>query len=425
MSRSLTFADYLHRYKHLVVRAVEERSDFINPLCMTLLSVSGVFFIYSAQSHSRGSQWEMQIVWIVLSIAGYFAVSAINYKFFLQNAHLVYGVCLVMLAYLAIESLGVNLPIAITRYGSTRWLNFGAFSIQPSELAKVGTLLMLCSVLARSRVGDIRDSLKTLGLVAILSGIPFLLIFLQPDLGSCLVFIPMVLALLYVSNLSQHFFAAAIGLFLLLATIAAWDIYRYYQFLETHNLTAMENQSRNAYGSDHSWLPLRDYQRNRILDFVAPDIVDPQGIGTSWNRTQALIAVGSGGLSGKGWSEGTQAKLGYLPRSVASNDFIASVVLEEKGFIGGAIMLALYTALIVNTVRIAHMARDRFGRLLAMGTSAIFTVHVFINLGMNVGFMPITGLPLPFLSYGGSFMIVCWILQGFVQSVYRFRRDFS
>ncbi len=425
MPRELTLLDRFYRYKQFFVRAADERSDFINPLCMFLLSVMGIFFIYSAQCHSNGTQWEMQTLWLVTGMLLYWVISALNYKLFLQNAHLLYGVCLIMLVYLAIEAMGINLPIAVTRFGSTRWLDFGVISIQPSEFAKVGTLLMLCSLLARTRIGDLRDSFKTVSMVTILSGVPFFLIFLEPDLGSCLVFIPMVLALLYISNLSQRFFAATLGVCLLVALLLGWDIYRYAQFLEDHQLTAMQNQSQNAYGSGHSWLPLKDYQRNRILDFIAPDIADPQGIGTSWNRTQALIAVGSGGLWGKGWTEGTQAKLGYLPRSVASNDFIASNILEEVGFIGGASMLSLYAILMLNTLRIAHRARDRFGMLLAVGTSALLIVHLFINLGMNVGFMPITGVPLPFLSYGGSFMFVCWILQGFVQSVYRFRRDFS
>ena len=123
--------------------------------------------------------------------------------------------------------------------------------------------------------------------------------------------------------------------------------------------------------------------------------------------------------------EGTQAKLGYLPQSVAHNDFIFSVLAEEKGFLGSAIVIGIYALLMANGIRIASMARDRFGMLLAVGVSAIFMVHVFINIGMTIGLMPITGLPLPFLSYGGSFILSCFILQGLLQSVHRFRRDFS
>ena len=426
MPRALTLEDHLHLYRQLFKRAVEERSDYINPICMLLLSIGGIFFIYSAQSHTQGTQWVMQIVWVAISFACYLVISAINYKFFLQNAHIIYGICVIVLALLAIEALFIDIPFLVkTRFGSTRWLDFGAFQIQPSELAKIGTLLMLASALARSRIGDLRDSLVSLAIIGGIFIVPFVLIFVEPDLGSCLVLLPMVFALLYVSNLSQYFFATVLLIFFVMVLIAGWDIYRYHQFLEENNLSATKAARQNAYGSEHSWLPLKDYQRNRILGFVAPELVDPQGIGVSWNRNQSLIAAGSGGLLGKGHNQGTQAKLGYLPRSVASNDFIASVILEESGFIGGSFMLALYAILISNTLRIAHLARDRFGMLLTIGTSAIFITHLFVNVGMTVGVMPITGLPLPFVSYGGSFMIVCWILQGFVQSVNRFRRDFS
>jgi rod shape determining protein RodA len=158
---------------------------------------------------------------------------------------------------------------------------------------------------------------------------------------------------------------------------------------------------------------------------VAPEIVDPKGIGVSWNLRQSLISVGSGGLLGKGWGEGTQAKLGYLPQSVAHNDFIFSVLAEEKGFLGSMVVIGLYGVLLGNGIRIAGMARDRFGMLLAVGATAILVVHIFINVGMTINLMPITGLPLPFLSYGGSFILSCCILQGLVQSVFRYRRDFS
>ena len=158
---------------------------------------------------------------------------------------------------------------------------------------------------------------------------------------------------------------------------------------------------------------------------MAPEAADPKGIGASWNVLQSLISVGSGGLTGKGWLQGTQAKLGYLPQTVAPNDFILAVLAEEVGFVGCAIVLGLFALILGNGIRIAGSARDRFGMLLAVGVTVIFLVHVFINVGMTIGLMPITGLPLPFLSYGGSFILSCCILQGLLQSVYRFRREFS
>lgn len=228
----------------------------------------------------------------------------------------------------------------------------------------------------------------------------------------------MVFALLYVSQLPKSFFATAIALFVFLVTLVGFDIYRYNQFLEKNNLTPT---SRLGAFEDHSLVPLRDYQRNRILSFVAPGKVDPMGIG--WNLSQSLISVGSGGLTGKGWQEGTQAKLGYLPRAVAHNDFIFSVLAEEKGFLGSSFVIALYGLILCNGIRIAGLARDRFGTLLALGVTMIFSVHILVNIGMTIGLMPITGLPLPFLSYGGSFLLSCCLLQGLVQSVYRYRKE--
>ncbi len=156
-----------------------------------------------------------------------------------------------------------------------------------------------------------------------------------------------------------------------------------------------------------------------------PEAIDPRGIGVSWNQRQSLLSVGSGGLIGKGWGEGTQAKLGYLPQSVAHNDFLFAVLAEEKGYLGSMAVVFLFALIVFNGVRIAGVARDRFGMLLSIGVSVIFIVHIYINIGMTINLMPITGLPLPFLSYGGSFILSCCLLQGLVQSVYRCRREFS
>jgi rod shape determining protein RodA len=230
----------------------------------------------------------------------------------------------------------------------------------------------------------------------------------------------MVFSMLYVSRLSTRFFVGALGAFLLLTSIVAWDSYRYVKFMEENSYSFVSDRGKYQV---HSWLPLRDYQRNRIVSFTAPDKIDPMGI--SWNQRQSLISVGSGGLTGKGWTEGTQAQLGYLPRAVAHNDFIFSVIAEEKGFLGSLTVLSLFGIMMLNGIRIAGLARDRFGTLLALGVTVLFAVHVFVNIAMTIGLVPITGIPLPFISYGGSFVLSCCMLQGLVQSVYRFRKDFT
>ena len=400
--------DFLSIFK----TSTRERFDWISPLAILSLSTIGVFFIYSAQLATGRGQWVLQIVWLAIGATLYVGVSLIDYKFWLKYAHWVYLGGSVSLLFLFT-------PLGATRLGATRWIDFGPFSVQPSEAAKLGTLIISAAILTRARLGTVRDSLKTLGLLALAIGFPFLLILCQPDLGSALVIPPMVFALLYVSNLSQRFFAAALGVFVFIVGIVAVDTYRYLHFLEANNLSP--STDKGAYES-HALLPLHDYQRNRVLAFIAPDRIDPLGI--SWNLNQSLISVGSGGFVGKGWTEGTQAKLGYLPRAVAHNDFVFSVIAEEKGFLGSISVLGLFGVVLWNGIRIAGLARDRLGTLLAVGVTALFAVHVFVNIAMTIGLVPITGIPLPFISYGGSFALNCCVLQGLVQSVYRFRKEF-
>ncbi|MFT5836535.1 MAG: rod shape determining protein RodA [Candidatus Azotimanducaceae bacterium] len=394
------------------------RFDIVNPLCMLLLFAIGLLFIYSAQISYDGGHWKRQLFFSVIGVGIYSVISVINYKIFLQYAHFIYIAGIIGLVLTMPFS-----PISVDQMGARRWIDVG-IRIQPTEGAKIGTLIMAASILARSEIGTVRNSLLVLAKVAVVFLIPMLLIFLQPDLGSTLVFPPMIFALLYVSRLSEKFFMSAIAVFAIALAVVGADIYGYSQHLEAKR--EAERSGRTAVVEDYkSLLPLQNYQRNRILTFVAPDVVDPSGTGASWNANQAKISAATGGLSGKGVFKGTQAQLGYLPQAVAHNDFIFSVIAEETGFLGSAFIVGLFCLMVANGIRIAGLARDRFGMYLAIGVSILFLVHFFINIGMTIGITPITGLPLPFLSYGGSFVLSCFILQGLVQSVYRYRKDFS
>ncbi len=420
-SQSRQDSVFASRYRRLIQGVGNSRIDWITPLCILVLGITGIFFIYSAQLWSAGVQptpiplWGKQIAWLILGLGIYVIISLINYKILFENAHIVYLSAIALL-------LMLWTPLGQTRYDALRWLDFKFFLFQPAEGVKIGTLILVASILARSKIGSVEVSLKALIKVAFVVFPPMVLIFIQPDLGSTLAFPFMTLSLLYVSKLSKKFFIVAFAIFVLMAGILAWDSFQYQKFLKENNLSAQEGKGRYE---GKSWIPLKDYQRNRILSFIAPELIDPQGTHQTWNMRQSLISVGSGGLHGKGWAQGTQAKLGYLPQSVAHNDFIFSVISEEKGFLGGMFIMGLYAIIVSNGIRIAGIARDRFGMLLAVGASVIFMVHIFINIGMTIGLMPITGLPLPFLSYGGSFLLSCCILQGLIQSVYRFRKDFS
>jgi rod shape determining protein RodA len=411
----------------------------VTPLAIVLLSIISITFIYSAQSSSisnastsnysaletvRHFYYLKQLIFLVLGAGAYIAVALVDYRRWLGIAQWIYFICVIPLFLVLI--------IGTKTYGSQRWLGIGPFSFQPSETINVAVLLITASILIRSKIGTLSQSVKILGKLALAVGLPMLLILMQPDIKSAIVLTPMVFSMLYVSRLSPRFFAAALGAFLIFLGIIAYDIWRYSAYMDRLQVEyeAVHGQSHDsvyvrAKGSyeHHSWVPLHDYQRNRILSFVNPDKIDPVGIG--WNQRQSLISVGSGGLLGKGWTQGTQARLGYLPHSVAHNDFIFSVIAEEKGFLGSITVISLFGLVLFNGIRIAGLAKDRLGTLIAIGVTVLFTVHVFVNIAMTIGLLPITGIPLPFISYGGSFVLSCCIMQGLVQSVYRFRKDFQ
>ncbi len=388
--------------------------DLLTPLALAGLGLFGLAFIYSAQLSAQGADWIKQLIFLGLGAGVYLAVSLIDYRFWLSVAHWFYVACLLPLVLVLFLNNGQNL-----KWGAHRWIDLGYFSFQPSETAKIAVLLITASLLIRSKIGTVTQSLGTLGKLALAVGAPMILILKQPDLKSAIVLPPMVFSMLYVSRLSARFFAGALGAFALLLGLVAWDTYNYKSYIESHDYP-WKHAEQNISGS---WLPFRDYQRNRIVGFVWPDKIGTKGAG--WNQSQSLISVGSGGLTGKGWTEGTQAQLGYLPRTVAHNDFIFSVIAEEKGFLGSLTVLGLFGLVLFNGIRIAGSARDRFGTLLAIGVTVLFGVHVFVNIAMTIGLVPITGIPLPFISYGGSFVLSCCLLQGLVQSVWRFRKDFT
>ena len=389
----------------------EDRWDLLTPVCLALLCGMSVMFIHSAQAYDGGNEWEKQIIWSLIGFLTYFTLSLIDYRVFLKYAHIVYGLSILSLL------LVFGGPKV---YGASRWVDLGFFKIQPSEMAKFATLIMGASVLARSKIGDLRDSFNGIIRLSVCFIIPMFLIFLQPDLGSTLVLPPIAFTLLYVARIPAKFFLTTAILFVLLLGLLGLDIYHYYQHT-SENLRSSEPVV--AY-EENALLPLKDYQRKRILTFIAPEVVDPQGIGPNWNRIQALIAVSTGGITGKGWGEGMQAKLGYLPPAVAHNDFIFAVLAEEWGLIGSVFALFAYSVVIYGCIKVASKSADLFGRLLAASVAVLLMVHLFINVGMTLGITPITGLPLPFMSYGGSFIITCFLMMGVVQSVYRHRKEF-
>ncbi|MGC4073687.1 MAG: FtsW/RodA/SpoVE family cell cycle protein [Nibricoccus sp.] len=402
-----------------VFKTTRERFDWITPLVMAALCTIGVFFIYSAQLERHGGAWKSQIIFLFLGAGVYTAVSLVDYRFWLTIVHWIYLGSLVTLLLVFIPGISGG---AAEKWGAKRWIDLGFTSFQPSETAKIAVMMMTASVLTRARVGTITQSLGTLGKLALAAGIPIFLIMLQPDLKSAIVIPPMVFSMLYVSKLSLRFFAVAFGAFVLVVGVVAFDGVSYVRFMDSHGYDFLRDKGKYE---ATSFIPLHDYQRNRILTFVVPEIIDPKFVKDAYNLNQSLISVGSGGLTGKGWTKGMQAQLGYLPPAVSHNDFIFPVIAEEIGFLGSLTLIGLFGVLLFNSIRIASLARDRLGVLIAIGVTLLFAVHIFVNIAMCIGFMPITGIPLPFISYGGTFLLSCCLLQGLVQSVYRFRKDRS
>lgn len=309
--------------------------------------------------------------WIVIGVLGSLGVARTNYRLWTDMAVIAYGVSLIALALV---------PVAgIVRLGAARWLSIFGMSVQPSELAKLATVCLLARCLSATvRPLPMRAVLASLALV----GPPVLLIFMQPDLGSATVLGAIWFGMVWVAGAPRRVLGAAIGGLLALVPVG--------------------------------WHLLEGYQRDRLVAFLNPQ-ADPLGAG--YTIIQSTIAIGSGGLWGRGWFAGTQNQLSFLPER--HSDFIFSVIGEEWGFVGCLSVIVLFGILLARAVRIALSVLDPQGRLIAAGIFSWLGYQAFVNLGMVVGLLPVVGVPLPLISYGGSSMVAVWIALGMLQSLAR------
>lgn len=359
--------------------------DWLAILLVAGLLAAGLAFIYSASWRGAetgivGAWFPRQIWWIALGAVAALVLAFIDYRIWLRHSGWLYVATLVLLVLVLVVGKKV--------YGAYRWLEVFGIPVQPSEFAKVALVLVLAQILSRPAIRP--RSLWTVLLALGLAAIPFVLILKEPDLGTALIIAPTVAVMLFAAG-------AALRHLLGLAAVGALL-------------------------SPLGWFVLGDYQRERILTFLDPSR-DP--LASGWNALQSAIAVGSGGLFGKGYLNGTQNVLGFLPRTVAPTDFIFPVLAEETGFIGASLLLLAYAALLSCYLRTAWTASEPGGSLLATGIAGLVFSHVFVNIGMTIGLLPITGLPLPFVSSGGSFMVSTLAGFGLVQSVHvrRMKRE--
>lgn len=344
----------------------------------------GVAFIYGTGQQTGGAfadMWKKQLCWIAIGSAIMILLAVADYRWLGRHAWWIYA--------LSIGALVMVLAVGARINGSKSWIRLApGVSIQPAEFAKITHLLLLSWVTSHPSVRF--TNWRHLLPAAIVTGLPMVLIFLQPDWGSGGVLIPVTLGILFVSGIQLRWLAYGA----VITALAAPPVYGYV---------------------------LKEHQKKRIMVFLNP-AKNPTNEG--WNARQSLLAVGSGGLTGKGYMKGTQNVLGFLPQTVAPTDFIFSVVAEETGFVGSTLLLAVFGAILVMSVYIAMKAPDALGRNLACGIGILFCVHIYVNIGMTIGLAPIIGIPLPFVSYGGSFMIVTLAAVGVLQNVYALRRTY-
>ena len=392
----------------------QSRLDRVQLIALLGLMLLGTAFVYSATMVNESARlapwynqsWVRQIIWYVLGTGAAVAVCCVDYHILARWSMVAYWFVVTMLA--------VVLLFGTVRFGARRWFDLGFFSLQPSEFAKLAFILAQAHFLSRP-FEELRVALtfwKSLGLILL----PFVLILKEPDLGSALVLLPTGLAIMFVAGTPRRYLLRLLGGVGILGALFLVDV---------------------IFMPPNWQIKLEDYQRRRLLVYFGKEESPPPGASKaeqarlrqqqfdySHNVRQALISVGSGGLMGKGWRRGTQNALGYLPRAVAHNDFIFSVIAEESGFVGSVIVLTLYGVVLFTGIKIAGQARDRLGKLMAVGVVTLLFSHVFINIGMNIRIMPVTGVPLPLLSYGGSSVLGSLIAMGLLQNVYIYRKTY-
>ena len=361
------------------------------------LASAGILFVKSAcsarETEALRSLWQGQLEFAVVGVVLMLVLSFWNYRRWIRWAPWIFAGVLLALVLVLIPGIGVE------RMGARRWL----FGLQPSEPAKLAVIVMLAWVLGRGKAS--LRGFYGLFLCGLLAGVPAVLILAEPDLGTALVLAPTVLAMLLLAKVSPKVLIAGV----LVMALAV-----------TYELTLVRTALAEDVPPDRQeqllkYTGLRDHQIERVETFLYPrrDIH-----GNGYNAYQSEIAVGSGGLRGKGYGRGVQHRMGYLPAKVSMNDFIFPVVAEETGFVGSVVLLMIYLfGIFIPGLIVGMRCLDDTGKLLSIGVVTLLFCHVFINIGMTVRIVPITGLPLPFISQGGTFMLVMMMAMGVLQSV--------
>ncbi len=401
---------------NLFIQERESKFDPVQLVALAVLMCIGTMFVYSATLANASSatlpwydqSWVRQIIWYALGLGAAVAICLTDYHVLARWSFVAYWGAIVCLIAVLIPHIGTT-----HGWGARRWIDLGPFQFQPSEFAKLAFILAAANFLSRP-VDELQQRSvfwKGIGLIML----PFALILKEPDLGSALVLVPTGLLMMLVAGTPRRYLIQLVASVGIVGVLMLGDI---------------------LFAPPHFRIPIHDYQRNLLMFYYGKDFFTPNTTPkekssaralqskSSYQGQQAMISVGSGGLLGKGWCKGDQTALGFLPTGAAHNDFIFSVIAEEEGFVGSVVVLTLYAVVLFSGLRIAGQARDRLGKLVAVGVVTLLFSHVFINIGMNIRIVPVTGIPLPLLSYGGSSVLCSLIALGLMQNVHIHRRGY-
>lgn len=355
-------------------------------LALATLIVFGLVILTSASGGINSDAplyyVQKQLISLVIGIGLVLVMLSVDYGQVNRYNNLIYVLTNILLI--------VVLVLGTEQRGLQGWISIGGFNLQVAEFAKIMIILCFADFLAKRQgmLHTLRDMLPCF----IYMGLPILLVMAQPDLGTALVFVAITMGMMFVAGANPR-----ILLWIIFGALA---------------LTVLALFLHVQFGM---WLPLEDYQIKRLTVFMDPYNDGQGGRGAGWNIIQSLVAIGSGGLFGKGLFQGTQAQLNFLPEH--HTDFIFAVVGEEFGFIGAGLLLLLFAVVLLRAIFIAYNAKDFFSTLVAIGIISMWLFHIFENIGMSIGLMPITGVPLPFISYGGSFMLANMIAVGLLLDI--------
>jgi rod shape determining protein RodA len=364
-----------------VPRKLTQRLDWTLLAVVLLLIIVGCTMVYSSTRAEQGAHKLMlQLVWVGLGLVVLASLTVVDYNRLVNLALPFMGLCVFLLL--------VVLVMGHVVKGASRWIDLGPMHVQPSEMLKLAIIIFLGGFLAHHEEETQDFALVLRALVYV--GAPTVLVLAQPDLGTPVLLFLVWMAMLFVAG-ARVVHLGGITLAFILLFAAAWGL----NIIPTH-------------------------QKGRLTAFMDPG-ADPQG--TGWNLKQSLIAIGSGHVVGKGLFKGTQSRLRFVPEQ--ETDFIFTVVGEETGFLGSVAVLGLFGLLLYRALSIAAAAKDTAGRLMAGGVAAMFLVHILVNIGMAIGLMPVKGMPLPFVSYGGSNMLTMMAAVGLLQSIYIHRQKIT